>query len=120
MSKALQIFIKSEWDNDVESEIIEPLSQQLLNNDYNILPTVNTLLSSKHFFDQADEIDNDEIIGAIVKSPLQLVNEVITFFNVPIPDPNINAEEYYGKFLENFYTTRIFPLQVCISLILTL
>ena len=100
--KLYRFFIKSEWDNNVESEIIEPLSQQLLNNDYNILPTVNTLLSSKHFFDQADEIDNDEIIGAIVKSPLQLVNEVITFFNIPIPDPNINAEEYYGKFFRKF------------------
>tara|TARA_B100000963_G_scaffold53528_1_gene41629 strand:+ start:4075 stop:5706 length:1632 start_codon:yes stop_codon:yes gene_type:complete len=100
--KLYRFFIKSEWDNDVESEIIEPLSQQLLNNDYNILPTVNTLLSSKHFFDQADDIDNDEIIGAIVKSPLQLVNEVITFFNISIPDPNTNAEEYYGKFFRKF------------------
>ena len=100
--KLYRFFVKSEWDDEVESEIIEPLSQQLISDNYDILPTVNTLLSSKHFFDQADDLDNDEIVGAIVKSPLQLVNEVITFFQIPIPNPNTNAEEYYGKFFRKF------------------
>ena len=102
--KLYRFFVKSEWDDEVEQDIIEPLAQQLIENGYNILPTVKTLLSSKHFFDLADDIADDEIVGSIVKSPLQLVNEVVTFFEVPIPDPSLNAEEYYGKFLENFYT----------------
>ena len=106
--KLYRFFVKSEWNDEVESEIIEPLSQQLINDNYDILPTVTTLLSSKHFFDQADEIDNDEIVGAIVKSPLQLVNEVITFFQIPIPDSNTNAEEYYGKFFRKFLHNSFF------------
>jgi hypothetical protein len=106
--KLYKFFVKSEWDDEVESEIIEPLSQQLINDNYDILPTVTMLLSSKHFFDQADEIDNDEIVGAIVKSPLQLVNEVITFFQISIPDPNTNAEEYYGKFFRKFLHNSFF------------
>ena len=96
--KLYRFFVKSEWNNEIDLEIIEPLSQQLINNNYEILPVVTTLLSSKHFFDQADEIDNDDIVGAIIKSPLQLVNEVVTFFQIPIPDLNTNPEEYYGKF----------------------
>lgn len=106
--KLYRFFVKSEWDDEVESEIIDPLSQQLINDNYDILPTVTTLLSSKHFFDQADDVDNDEIVGAIVKSPLQLVNEVITFFQMPIPDPNTNAEEYYGKFFRKFIHNSFF------------
>ena len=100
--KLYRFFVKSEWNNEIELEIIEPLSQQLINNNYEILPVVTTLLSSKHFFDQADEIDNDDIVGAIIKSPLQLVNEVVTFFQIPIPDLNTNPEEYYGKFFRKF------------------
>ena len=47
--KLYRFFVKSEWNDEVESEIIEPLSQQLINDNYDILPTVTTLLSSKHF-----------------------------------------------------------------------
>ena len=100
--KLYKFFVKSEWDDEVELEVIEPLSQQLINDNFNILPTVITLLSSKHFFDQANDIDSDEIVGSIVKSPLQLVNEIITFFQISIPDPNSNAEDFYGKFFRKF------------------
>ena len=60
------------------------------------------LLSSEHFFDEADNDNQDEIVGAIVKSPLQLINEAITFFEIPIPDPTANPQEYYTKFFKRF------------------
>lgn len=100
--KLYRFFVKSEWGDEVETDIIEPLAEQLIADDYNILPTVTTLLSSKHFFDQADNEENDDIVGSIVKSPLQLINEVITFFQIPIPDPVAQAEDYYGKFFRKF------------------
>ena len=100
--KLYRFFVKSEWGVEVETDIIEPLAAQLIEDNYDILPTLTTLLSSQHFFDQADNEENDEIIGAIVKSPLQLVNEVITFFQIPIPNPNTHAEDYYGKFFRKF------------------
>lgn len=106
--KLYRFFVKSEWDQEVESYVIEPLAQQLIADNYEILPTVTTLLSSKHFFDMADDIDNDEIVGAIIKSPLQLANEVITFFQMPIPEPNAYAEEYYGKFFRKFLHNSFF------------
>ena len=100
--KLYRFFVKSEWDAEVETTVIEPLAQQLKADNYEILPTVHTLLSSVHFFDQADNDDQDEIVGALVKSPLQLLNEVMTFFEIPIPDPTDFAEEFYGKFFRKF------------------
>ena len=100
--KLYRFFVKSEWDEEVESGIIEPLAQQLMADNYEILPSLSILLSSKHFFDQANSNDSDEFVGAIVKSPLQLINEVITFFEIPVPDPTNYAEEYYGKFFRRF------------------
>lgn len=100
--KLYRFFVKSEWDAEVESEIIEPLAQQLMADGYDLVPTVQTLLSSNHFFDQLDNNEADEIVGSIVKSPLQLINEVMSFFEVPIPDPTEYAEEFYGKFFRKF------------------
>ena len=71
--KLYRFFVKSEWNESVESEIIAPLAQELISNNFELLPTVTTLLCSEHFFDEDTNDNSDEIIGSIVKSPLQLL-----------------------------------------------
>ena len=78
VKKLYRFFVKSEWDEDVEQNIIIPLAEDLYNNDYEILPVVKRLLASQHFFDAADSDPTDEIIGSIIKSPLQLLSSTIT------------------------------------------
>lgn len=95
-------FVKSHWDEEVENDIIAPLAQQLIDNDYEILPVVKTLLSSEHFYDADDSDSTDETIGGIIKSPLQLLSEVCAMFNVTYPDPNTNALQYYYDFFYKF------------------
>jgi len=48
--KLYRYFVKSKWDDEVETDIIEPLAQLLIDNDFEILPVVRTLLSSQHFY----------------------------------------------------------------------
>ncbi len=100
--KLYRYFVKSEWDTTIETDIIEPLAQLLIDNDYEILPVVTTLLSSEHFYDADDSDATDNIIGSIIKSPLQLFSEVCSFFNVPYPDPNTNALYFYRNFFLYF------------------
>ena len=100
--KLYRFFVKSEWNESVETEIIEPLAQELISNNFELLPTVNTLLCSEHFFDEDTNDNSDEIIGSIVKSPLQLLTEVLTFFNIPIPDPETAAIDFYNDFFRKF------------------
>ncbi len=100
--KLYRYFVKSEWDETIETDIITPLSQILIDNDYDILPVVKTLLSSEHFYDVGDGDETDNIIGAIVKSPLQLLSEVCSMFNVTFPDPNTDALRYYRNFFLYF------------------
>ncbi len=97
--KLYRFFVKSEWNTEVENDIILPLATQLKNDNYNILPTVKKLLTSQHFFDADDSNATDEIIGSKVKSPLQLVNELISHFGVT-----------YNKHIENweFYLCYLF------------
>ena len=106
--KIYRYFVKSEWTEEVETDIIEPLAQLLIANDYEILPVVTTLLSSEHFYDADDSDPTDNIIGSIIKSPLQLLSEVCSMFELEYPDPSINALYYYSNFFQNFVHNRFF------------
>ena len=86
--KMYRMFVCSEWDQEVEDDIITPLAQQLQNNGYNLLDVLKTLLKSKHFFDLDDSDSTNENIGGIIKNPLQFFNELICIFDIKIPDPN--------------------------------
>ena len=86
--KMYRLYVRSEWDQEVEDDIITPLAQQLQNNGYNLLEVLKTLLKSKHFFDQDDSDSTNENIGGIIKSPLQFFSELIRIFNIEIPNPD--------------------------------
>ena len=58
--KLYRYFVKSEWNEEVETDIITPLSQLLIDNNYEILPVVTTLLSSEHFYDADDSDATDK------------------------------------------------------------
>ena len=97
-------FVHSNIDSEIENDIINPLATQLYNDNYNIENTMKLLLKSEHFYDQDDSVNNDEIIGGMIKSPLQQVSEIINFFNIDLPDPDSMTEEYYEEFFNKFIT----------------
>ena len=86
--KLYRMFVRSEWGQDVEDNVITPLAQQLQSNGYNLLDVLSTLLKSKHFYDLDDNDSTDENIGGIIKNPLQFFNELITLLGVSLPNPN--------------------------------
>lgn len=100
--KLYRYFVKSKWDDEVETDIIAPLADLLIANDFEIIPVVRTLLSSQHFYDADDTDATDETIGSIIKSPLQLLSEICSVFNVIIPDPTIDPLNYYNNFFVKF------------------
>jgi uncharacterized protein (DUF1800 family) len=96
--KLYRYFVRSTISNEVETDIIIPLAQELKANNYELKPTVNKLLTSLHFYDLDDSDATDEVIGAIVKSPVQLISEILTYFNCKIPDPTNRAASFYNTF----------------------
>ncbi|WP_406682760.1 DUF1800 domain-containing protein [Seonamhaeicola sp. MEBiC1930] len=100
--KLYRYFVKSHWNETVETDIILPLSEILINNDYEILPVITRLLSSEHFYDSDDSDNTDNTIGAIIKSPLQLFTEVISFFDLDFPNPSIDSYRFYNNFFNKF------------------
>jgi uncharacterized protein (DUF1800 family) len=110
--KIYRYFVKSEWDQEVEDNIITPLSAQLIASDYNLLDVLKTLLKSEHFYDEDDSDNSNEIIGSIVKNPIQLLSEALSLLQVELPDPAASSTNppttwttdqiYFYKFYFNF------------------
>jgi len=65
--KLYRFYVKSEWNQEVEDDIISPLADLLIANNFNLIPVLETLLVSQHFYDEDTINNSDEIIGSIVK-----------------------------------------------------
>ncbi|MCH9660077.1 MAG: DUF1800 domain-containing protein [Bacteroidetes bacterium] len=65
-TKLYKFFVSPSVDELVESDIIAPLAQTLIDNDFDMLPMFKLLFKSEHFFD-------DRAVGVIIKSPVDVI-----------------------------------------------
>ncbi|MFZ4634301.1 MAG: DUF1800 family protein [Saprospiraceae bacterium] len=91
-------FVNRNITSEIENDIIEPLAVIFRNSDYQMMPVLRALFESQHFYDADDSVNTDEIVGGMIKSPLELSMQAMSFFNLPIPDPNTNAQTFYNRF----------------------
>ena len=91
-------FVHTNISQEIEDDIIEPLAESLRTNGYEIIPMMRKLLKSQHFFDMDDSVNADEIIGGLIRSPLELALQSITFFGITIPSPYTENNKHYSTF----------------------
>lgn len=91
-------FVTRNISQEIEDEVITPLAQTLVSNDFELKPVLEQLLGSEHFFDTDDSDNADEIYGALIKSPLELALQAISYFGLPIPDPVTENQKHYIDF----------------------
>ncbi|MEL6192485.1 MAG: DUF1800 family protein [Bacteroidota bacterium] len=91
-------FVKTTISEEAENDIIQPLAATLRNNNYQVVPVLRQLMTSQHFYDEDNDNNADEVIGALIKSPMDLQTNIIRYFQVPIPDPAVDAFESYVTF----------------------
>lgn len=103
-------FVSRKITAEIESDIIEPLAATFRNNNYEIKPVLLQLFQSEHFFDADDSDNADEIVGGLIKSPLDLLLPALSFFNVPIPDPLTKNNQHYVSFYSRGVIDRIFGM----------
>lgn len=82
--KLYSFFVYNEIDAEAEANVIEPLAQIFRDNNYEILPVLDTLFRSAHFFDEAN-------IGAMIKSPLDFIPGI---FNMAEVDYTASSDLY--------------------------
>lgn len=94
-----RFFVNQKITAEIESDIITPLANLLIASNFEIKPVLERLLQSEHFFDADDSSNTDEIVSGMIKSPIELAFQSLSFFNVPIPDPKTQPQLWF-----NFYS----------------
>ncbi len=85
--KIYRYFMYYEITAEIEQDIIVPLANTFRNGNYEILPVLQQLLRSEHFYDADNAIADDDNHAAIIKSPLELILGTIRYFGVTMPVP---------------------------------
>lgn len=80
-------FVYYDIDQSVEDNIITPLSQIIIESNYDIIPALATLLMSEHFFDPLN-------MGCMIKNPVDHSVGMCRQFNVAFPDSSNLTNQY--------------------------
>ena len=77
--KLYRWFIYYVIDDNAEVNVIEPMAQILIDNDYEIKPVLEALLKSEHFFDIL-------YVGPMIKNPMDFAVGILKQFEVALPE----------------------------------
>lgn len=77
--KLYRWFVYYEIDANTEQNIIAPLAETMIQNNFEVKPVLDVLLRSGHFFDPNN-------VGCIIKNPVDLVGGTVRQFGLPPPD----------------------------------
>jgi uncharacterized protein (DUF1800 family) len=85
--KLYRFLVYHQIDEETEKTIIEPLAHTFRENNYEIKPVLERLLSSRHFFDMGNR-------GGIIKSPVDFAVGLVREYNIPFPAEDSFIDQY--------------------------
>jgi uncharacterized protein (DUF1800 family) len=74
-------------DDAAEANVIVPLATVFRNNNYEIIPVLETLFKSAHFYDNVN-------VGCVIKNPIDFTVGTMRTFNVTFPDSSNLTRQY--------------------------
>jgi uncharacterized protein (DUF1800 family) len=92
--KLYRFFVYYKIETDIENEIIVPLANTFRTSGYELKPLLEQLFRSEHFYDIDNAVTSDDNVGAIIKSPLEIIIGSLRFFNVEMP---ASLSDLYNK-----------------------
>jgi uncharacterized protein (DUF1800 family) len=104
--KLYRFFVYYNITPAVETGVIVPLAQIFKTSGYNLKTVIAALLSSQHFYDLDNAVTSDNNIGALIKSPVELIMGGLRFFNVTFPSSPVQS--FYDDGYRNGITKLIF------------
>jgi len=92
--KIYRWFIYYKITDQAEMDVIQPLAQILIDNDYEIKPVLNVFFKSQHFYDMLN-------IGPMIKNPIDFTVSLVKQLEMPLPDGSNLNREYRVWFIIN-------------------
>lgn len=87
--KLYQFFVSPDIDAIIETNIIAPLAQTFISNNFELVPVLKQLFKSEHFFDE-------RALGVVIKSPLDLIFNYVNETRFLYNDELMEAFLYYA------------------------
>lgn len=106
--KLYRYFVYYDISDETENDIIKPLAARFKSAGYDLTVVIKELLSSEHFFDVDTPETSDNTIGAIIKSPIDLILSTLNFFNTEMPSAESALQELYENAYQNGILSDIF------------
>lgn len=75
-----RFFVYYDIDTNVETNVITPLADLIIANNWNMAPVISTLFKSEHFFDMANR-------GVMIKNPIDFIAGTIRTLNIATTAP---------------------------------
>lgn len=92
-TKLYRYFVNYDLTTNVLTTVIPVMAQMLITNNYNILPVMQQLLSSEHFYDVS-------LRGSIIRGPLELI---FGMFNATSSGPNFDLTTDSDMYLSLYW-----------------
>ena len=86
--KIYRFFVNYEITSDVEANVIPVLAQTFIQNNYKVLPVMQQLLTSDHFYDVA-------LRGTIIKNPLETIFSMLNTSQSKPTFDNVTNQKMY-------------------------
>ncbi|MFK7785215.1 MAG: DUF1800 family protein [Crocinitomicaceae bacterium] len=96
-------FVYFDITQEIETDIIEPLALILEQNNFQITSVFEVLLASEHFYDIDSAPTDDNNIGAIIKSPADIIIGTARLFGLDVPDKVTDLENHYTLYQQQLY-----------------
>jgi len=93
-----RFYVNEKITEEIENDIIIPLSETFRQQNFEIKPVLAQLLSSTHFFGEDGATSIEPIQGGMIKSPLELSYQAITFFGMTLPNGYTNPTGRFRLF----------------------
>jgi uncharacterized protein (DUF1800 family) len=87
VKKIYRWFVYYTIEPDTYTNVIKPLAQMLVSNNWELKPVVSALLNSEHFFDPLSQ-------GCLIKGPVDMIVTMMREFNVVFPDATDYVNQY--------------------------
>lgn len=90
--KLYTFFVASEITELAEANVITPLASIIRQNNYDILPALEVLFSSAHFF-------HADIMGSLIKSPMDFILGLWRNFDMPVAENAMAEKDFYSAIM---------------------
>lgn len=91
-------FVYYDITDEIENDIIAPLAQTFITNDFEMKPVLEQLFRSTHFYDIDNATETDDNRGGIIKSPVEVVLGALRFFKIQVPDQGADLNAFYNAY----------------------